>query len=127
MRFSLFLVALTTLLLCLGGCTNDALPEPTEVICGDVGLTYEQDVRPIIETSCAYSGCHLGDAPGIYNNYDGLLRDLEDGSFRDRVVTQREDPNVGMPPNYAPVDRPEDLTEEELTVITCWLEDGYPR
>lgn len=129
MRFFSLLFPLTTLLLCLGSsCTNDALPQPTEVVCGDmVDLTYEQDVRPIIEATCAYSGCHLGGAPGVYNSYDGLLQDLEDGSFRDRVVTQREDPNVGMPPNYAPADRPEDLTEEELGIIRCWLEAGFPR
>ncbi|SEQ30988.1 Maf family protein [Neolewinella agarilytica] len=127
MRFSLFLVFLTTLLLCMGSCTNDALPEPSEVQCVEEGLTYEEDVRPIIEETCAYSGCHLGGAPGVYNSYDGLLQDLEDGSFRDRVITQRADPNVGMPPDYAPADRAEDLTEEELTIISCWLEAGYPR
>ena len=127
MRFSLFLAFLTTLLLCMGSCTNDALPEPSEVPCIEEGLTYEEDVRPIIEETCAYSGCHLGGAPGVYNSYDGLLQDLEDGSFRDRVITQREDPNVGMPPDYAPADRPVDLTEEELTIISCWLEAGYPR
>ncbi len=111
----------------MGSCTNDALPEPSEVPCIEEGLTYEEDVRPIIEETCAYSGCHLGGAPGVYNSYDGLLQDLEDGSFRDRVITQREDPNVGMPPDYAPADRPVDLTEEELTIISCWLEAGYPR
>lgn len=127
MRFSFFLIPLTVLLLCLGSCTNDALPQPSEVACPDQELTYEQDIRPIIEESCAYSGCHLGGAPGLYNNYDGLLQDLEDGSFRDRVITQRADPNVGMPPNYSPADRPEDLTEEELSIINCWLEAGFPR
>ncbi len=111
----------------MGSCTNDALPEPSEVQCVEEGLTYEEDVRPIIEETCAYSGCHLGGAPGVYNSYDGLLQDLEDGSFRDRVITQRADPNVGMPPDYAPADRAEDLTEEELTIISCWLEAGYPR
>lgn len=127
MRFFSWTMCLLVLLTSWLACTNDALPEPTEIPCMDEDLTYEADVRPIIEATCAYSGCHLGGAPGVYNSYDGLLNDLENGSFRDRVVTQREDPNVGMPPDYAPADRPENLTEEELTTITCWLEAGFPR
>ncbi|MEO0732509.1 MAG: hypothetical protein AAFZ52_06720 [Bacteroidota bacterium] len=119
----LFFVTVVT----VASCTADALPEPQASVCGDETLTYEADVRQIIEETCAYSGCHLGGAPGLYNDYDGLLSALNDGTFRERVVLQRADPNVGMPPNYAPNDRQQDLTEEQLTVITCWLEDGFPR
>jgi len=127
MRFSAALILLFVTVITVGGCTRDSLPEPEPSICGDQMLTYEMDIRPIIESSCAYSGCHLGGAPGLYNDYDGLLPTLDDGSFRERVVSRRSDPNVGMPPNYAPSDRPQDLSEEQLTTIQCWLEDGYPR
>ena len=109
------------------GCSADALPEPVEMPCTGESFTYEADIRPIVERTCAYSGCHLGGAPGVYNNYEGLLPQLTSGSFQQRVVQQRDNPNVGMPPDYAPDGRPKNLTPEELEMISCWLEDGHPR
>ncbi|MEM9260122.1 MAG: hypothetical protein AAGA62_10785 [Bacteroidota bacterium] len=127
MRFltltSLFFITIIT----IGGCTKDSLPEPEPSLCEGGTPTYEVEIRPIIEASCAYSGCHLGGAPGLYNSYDGLLANLNDGTFRQRVISQMDDPNVGMPPNYAPSDRPQDLTSEELNLIECWLDAGFPR
>ncbi len=110
----------------LGACTTDALPEPTEIPCDGITATYVDDIEPIIQQSCAYSGCHLGSAPGIFTSYAGLLPQLESGVFRERVITVRQDPNVGMPPNYAPQDRPQDLTAAELELIECWLDAGFP-
>lgn len=107
-------------------CTADQLPEPAESVCDGLVPDYELDILPIIETSCAYSGCHLGGAPGVYNSYANLLADLESGRFRNRVIELRSDPILGMPPNYSPSGRPRTLTPEELFLVTCWLEAGYP-
>ncbi len=107
-------------------CTTDALPEPVALPCDGLTPTYEADVREIVERTCAYSGCHLGGARGLYNNYQGLLPDIENGGFRQRVISMKDDPVGGMPPNYAPEGRDEDLTEEELKIINCWLEAGHP-
>lgn len=110
----------------LDACTTDALPEPIALPCDGVSPTYEADVREIVERTCAYSGCHLGGAPGVYDDYGGLLSDLESGRFRQRVISAKDNPTLGMPPNYAPNGRAEDLTAAELMVITCWLDAGYP-
>lgn len=118
---------LSVTVLSIAACTTDTLPEPTELPCDDVMATYVVDIEPIIQQSCAYAGCHLGSAPGVYTSYEGLLPQLESGNFRSRVITLQEDPNVGMPPNYAPEDRPRDLTTDELTLIECWLDAGFPR
>lgn len=123
-RFSFFLLAVG--LLTVGSCVNDALPEPVVEGCDAESFTYTDDVRLIIEETCAYAACHLGNAPGFYDDYDGLLSALNSGSFRDRVITRAADPNAGMPPDYAPVDRARDLTEEQLNIIECWLEQGFP-
>ncbi|OAV43890.1 hypothetical protein [Lewinella sp. 4G2] len=112
--------------LMLGACSSDVLPEPVETPCVDITPNYVDDIQGIIERSCAYSGCHLGGAPGTYNDYAGLLPDLESGRFENRVVSLRADPNVGMPPDYAPSDRPKDLTPGDLEMIICWLENGFP-
>jgi hypothetical protein len=31
-----------------------------------------------------------------------------------------------MPPNNAPDGRPEDLTEEQIQMVECWLDGGFP-
>lgn len=127
MRKFIFFLPLLVTTVFVAACTSDVLPEPTELPCDDVMATYVTDIQPIVETSCAYSGCHLGTAPGIYTSYEGLLPQLEAGSFRERVITMQADENLGMPPNYAPTDRPQDLTAEELKLIECWLDAGFPR
>jgi hypothetical protein len=109
-------------------CTADQLPEPQPLEgCEDLMITYESAIISIIENSCAYSGCHLDSAPGTYDDYEGLLGILNNGSFMERVITLRDDPNLGMPPDYAPIDRPRNLTTEEIQIIRCWLEAGYPQ
>lgn len=125
-KFPLFFILLVTIV-SSPACTNDELAEPTEIPCDDVAASYVTDIEPIIEATCAYNGCHLGSAPGIYTSYEGLLPQLEGGSFRERVITMQADQNLGMPPDYAPADRPRDLTADELTLIECWLDDGFPR
>lgn len=116
-------------LILLTACTEDMLPEPEPSMCDGLMPTYETDIRPIIEASCAYSGCHLGGGGGGQPNYEGyedLLPDIENGTFRDRVILRQADENVGMPPNYAPDGRPQDLTADEILLMECWLEAGYP-
>ena len=75
--FSILLVAIVT----ITACTNDELPEPTEIPCDDVMPTYVVDIEPIIQQSCAYSGCHLGTAPGVYTSYEGGWLRSSRGAF----------------------------------------------
>lgn len=119
---SLFYVSL----LAVSSCTSDVLPEPVVLPCDGETPTYETNVRDIIESTCAYSGCHLGGAPGVYDSYAGLLSDLESGIFRQRVIDVRDDATIGMPPDYAPEGRAQDLTDEQLMILTCWLDAGFP-
>ncbi len=105
--------------------------------CDTLDVRYESDdpdvveVRAIIDQTCAYSGCHDG-AGGIgprnYNTYDGMLRHLESGSFSSRVIDQRDNPSLGMPPNQSVYTESlqDDLTEVQLEIITCWLQNGFP-
>ena len=94
--------------------------------CGVEEPTYTVDIKEIIDLSCAYSGCHLDSSPGRFDSYSGLLPYLQDNTFRQRVLIQRGDPTTGMPPNFAPSGRPINLTSEELMIIECWLNAGFP-
>lgn len=87
--------------------------------------TYNGSVKNIIDNTCAYSGCHDGlNGVGNYTSFEGINVDISNGGFFDRVVTQKEDPTNGMPPNYAT--GPTDLSESEFELILCWIENGYP-
>lgn len=122
-----FCVIALSFCLSFSRCTADQLPEPQPVVgCEDFTISYSSNIIGIIENSCAYSGCHLDSAPGTYDSYQGLLGNLNNGSFRERVITLKDDPFLGMPPDNAPDGHPHNLTAEEIQLIQCWLEAGYP-
>ena len=110
-------------------CASDELPQPEGCVPGAV--TYNLDIKPIIDESCAYNGCHDGnrpDAPGDFQTYDGIFPYLDDGTLRSRVIDLRDDPVQGMPPSRSayPQVRKEDLTPEEFQLMLCWLNDDFP-
>jgi len=110
-------------------CSRDKLEE-SEVECDDT-VTYSNIIKPIIDESCAYSGCHDGGAgigPGDYTKFSGIVRDLNNGSFESRTINQKDSPSIGMPPDNSvyPESLKDDLTQEELDMIMCWLDNGYP-
>ena len=110
-------------------CTTDKLPEPMAgEECDNYDATYDGDIKDIIDSSCAISGCHVngGGAPGVFKTYDGLLDYANDGpnGLRDRVIVLENDPNIGMPPDYSIW--PVDLTDTQLEIFKCWADSGYP-
>lgn len=119
-------VVLLSATLIMSGCTSDELEPPAVDDCSTIDATYDLNIKEIVDRSCAYSGCHLDSAPGNFTTYDGMLQRLNNGLIRQRVITLAADPNSGMPPNYAPADRPLDLTPEELELFRCWLDNGFP-
>ncbi len=110
------------LFLTMQSCTSDELPEPTAPLCSTtVAVTYDTDIKAIIDKYCAYSGCHVSGFPsGDYSTYEGLEGFTASGSFKDRVVTQKN-----MPPSYAPDEELKSLDDDELQLIECWIEGGY--
>jgi len=119
------------LFLCLFGtlvpsCTVDKRP-PLEIECDDIPPVWEGEVKTIVELTCAYAGCHIGGgtgAPGNYTSYGTVAAALNNGSFQNRTFDIKDNPTLGMPPDYAT--GPKDLTDDQLNILTCWVEAGYP-
>jgi hypothetical protein len=105
--------------------------------CDTISVKYDDTdpmvtkVKDIINETCAYAGCHDGAGgigPGDYSTFDGLLEDLENGSFASRVITQKDNPVIGMPPDKSvyPESQQDSLSTVQLEIITCWLQEGFP-
>lgn len=84
--------------------------------CNPVNVSYANDIVPIINSSCATSGCHVqgGGANGIFDNYDPVKAKVDNGSFRQRVVVTQD-----MPPGTP-------LSNCQIQYIEAWLNDGAP-
>lgn len=116
----LFCVALPILLSLPFGCASDELPKPSLDFCDSLSftmLTYDNEIKPIIDTKCTNDGCHgSGSFDGDFTNYEGMLLDLENGRINEEVIIDRTMPQVGSA----------ELTDEERDMLQCWLGNGYP-
>lgn len=105
-------------------CTRDTFT-PTGMDC-TIPPTYENGMQALVQTYCAYSECHDGRSlgvPGDYSTYEGMSLHFE-GLISNRVIDQRDDTIMGMPPWYAT--GPTDLSEEDFMLFNCWISDEFP-
>ena len=79
--------------------------------------SFADDIRPIIESKCAISGCHNGDmGPDLnWTNFDKFHQRVESGLVKYRVSHRI------MPPSFSP-EGP--LTQEQINAIACWSDQG---
>ena len=106
-------------ILVLESCRYDKveLPPPPPPInsCDTLNATYSGAVASIINGNCNISGCHdSGSAFGDYTNYEGVKEKIDNGTFKTRVMDQKD-----MPPSNP-------LPKADLDKLKCWLEAGAP-
>ena len=81
-------------------------------------ITFSKNIKPIINASCAKSGCHVtGFANGDYTTYAGLYAKVSAGTFKLRVF---DSPNNPMPQDNGM------LPPAKLAILKCWLDKGAP-
>ena len=104
-----------------GACTTDKLDPPTAVENCEPGIySYDENIASLITKYCSGTACHIGgSAPGTYNDYAGMLSNLESGLIKKEVIELRE-----MPPSYS--NGPKEIEEADFAAIECWLENDYP-
>lgn len=100
-------------LLCLNSCVSHDFPE---YVCEDT-YSFAEDIRPIIETKCAVSGCHNGDmGPDLnWTNFEKFHQRAASGLVKYRVT------NRIMPPSFSPAGP---LSQEQINTIACWADQG---
>lgn len=73
------------------------------------GVSWENDIRPIIVRSCATSGCHNGSSRAD-------LRVFDNAKFHAAAIKSKTR-DRSMP-------REGSLTQSEIDLISCWVDDG---
>lgn len=75
------------------------------------GVSYASSVAPIIEKSCAISGCHNGSQFPDFR----VFKNIHDNSARIKELT-----GDGTMPQEGT------LTQAQIKTIACWVDDGAP-
>lgn len=94
-------------------------PDPDPSFCDSLGVSYANDIVPIVTNHCAISGCHDNTAAvttGNFTNYAEIAERANNG----KITTQVFD--LGAMPQ-APG---EPLTDGQKDTLRCWIEDGAP-
>lgn len=86
-----------------GGC------EVTQTLKVRSGVSFATSISPIIEAKCAVSGCHNGSQAPDFRAF----KNIHDNATKVKTLTG----NGSMPPNGT-------LTQEEIGLIACWVDDG---
>lgn len=100
--------------------------------CGDKPVTYQADVKPIIDANCA--SCHVPGGPGYLksglrmDSYEGLMKGTKFGpvvvpgssvgSTLYRLVAGKADPSIRMPHGKAA------LPDADIATIAAWIDQG---
>lgn len=87
-----------------------------EVQCDTEVVSFAEDISPIISNNCSVVGCHVqgGSGTGVLENYTQIKSIVDDGSFRERVLVQRNMPPSGF------------LSECQIEHLDQWIASGAP-
>ena len=76
---------------------------------GQSGVSWANEIKPIMENSCALSGCHNGSSRPD-------LRKFENAKFYAKTMKSKTQ-DRSMP-------RDGTLTQQQIDLIACWVDDG---
>ncbi|MDZ4750088.1 MAG: hypothetical protein SGI87_00635 [Flavobacteriales bacterium] len=103
-------------LLGLSSCYYDVASElyPDENCNTPAVVNYAANVKLLIDSRCASSGCHVagGNGPGDFSNSATAIAAGQDGSIEARSVVQRD-----MPPSQP-------LSNCEIALLEAWIAQG---
>ncbi len=126
LKYATIFITILAVIVVTTSCSDD---DPV-VIDPCAEINYESTVKEIINSSCAYSGCHDGTGantfiPELSNDfttYAGLKSVLDGGTFNTNTIV-----NKTMPPAaFVQPGFPMELTDDQIETLTCWHDAGYP-
>ena len=110
----LFFICLCFLI--FSSCSKESFTDSANCNLGNT--TYKGDIQKIINSNCAYSGCHYRNIETFdYSTYEGLKTSV--GSIVNRINRDVDDP-LYMPQNKA------ELNACDLQKLRTWVSRGAP-
>jgi hypothetical protein len=108
-------VAALLIIVVVQSCVDHTLPETEIDTCGGT-VSYINEVKPIVDTSCAIPGCHNGDNGAdrnwtVFSNFQA-----KSSSVKDRITRP-----PGAPGHMPLVGS---ITVDEIQAIVCWVDQG---
>jgi hypothetical protein len=94
---------------------NSQCPTQAVITISRQGPSYNNDVRTIVATKCAISGCHNGSRSPNLSSFSGLKNNAG--------LVKAEISRHSMPPSNSPAGP---LAQSQIDLITCWINDGAP-
>lgn len=113
----LFPLSIVVIAFLLNACYYDNAEElyPGSLNCDISNLSYDLVIKPIIDTNCAISGCHVsGTGRKDLSTYQGLKDVIDDGRLNQFVVIDKS-----MPPSGP-------MSTCNIAKIEAWIQDGGP-
>ncbi|MEZ4910983.1 MAG: hypothetical protein R2774_08980 [Saprospiraceae bacterium] len=105
--------------LLMTSCSDD---DTTQIDCTGVTPTYSSEIAPIINVSCAFSGCH--DSATKSDGIDlSTYANVKSASANDNFLKsiKHESGATAMPQSA------EKLPNESIKMIECWIQNGWPQ
>ena len=99
----------------LSNCTSDSTDDLTLPI--PAAVTYTQNVKPILDTSCATSGCHnaTSSAAGLVLETYVQAKDAFENRF---ALGRMQSQGASMPPSG-------NLPDTTIEIMKDWRDQGY--
>ena len=118
-KYLIVVLVLFTMVSCVSEVVNPYTEPPLPIdFCDTIATSFQTDITPLLNNSCATSGCHKPAGPFSPNleSHDDFVSIINSGKYQDRVVTKKGTA-AGMPPSNA-------VDSVLLAKIDCWIENG---
>ena len=122
--FVLSLAVSVSLTSCYYDTEEELYPDSGSIVCDTVSVSYANDIVPIMNSKCSYSGCHAGAnaAAGIpLETYAGVKEyiDADKARFISSIIW---DGNASTMPKGASTK----MIDCNINTIKAWINSGYP-
>jgi len=122
--FVLSLAVSVSLMSCYYDTEEELYPDSGSIVCDTVSVSYANDIVPILNSKCSYSGCHAGAnaAAGIpLETYAGVKEyiDADKARFISSIIW---DGNASNMPKGASTK----MIDCNINTIRAWINVGYP-
>ena len=121
-------ILISGFLLMLLACSKNKFDPGTCPTVDNKQVSYEHDIKPIIENNCSYSPCHSSPPMDStltldFTSYDGLK--IAIGSVYNRIIRPADDP-LHMPKGLPGDTINPEMDKCDIAKLKIWIQNGAP-